>query len=77
MFAVPMFVRKMLVRIRLGHYEYFTYVLYTILTSAYELLHTYFFQTNFIPYEHLLTNNCVQILCIQTISIRTLVLEST
>ena len=57
-------------------YKYFTSILYTIRTSAYELLRTYFFQTNFIPYEHLLTNNCVQTLCIQTISICTLVLES-
>ena len=47
-----------------------------IQTLAYELLHIYFFQTNFIPYEHLLTNNCIRTLCICTTCIRTLVLES-
>ena len=48
---------------------------FSVRTLAYELLRTYFSHANFIPYEHLLTNNCVRTLCIRTISIRTLVLQ--
>ena len=40
---------------------------------AFELLRTYFIQTSFIPYEHLLTNNCVRTLRIRNISIRAMV----
>ena len=58
-FAIRTFSIRISVPTYFSHYEYFTYVLYTIRKSAYELKRTNFCVRTFFKRTLSLTNNCV------------------